>query len=312
MNPPPVDHWQHDHHFHQDSHQAERNTHRVILLTLVMMVIEILAGWLSGSMALLADGWHMGTHVFALGITAAAYAYSRRHAADPSYSYGTGKVGVLSGYTSAILLAGVAALMIGESLERLIHPNAIHFNEALLVAVIGLIVNLASAVMLQAGEEGHGHNHHGHHHDHNLKAAYLHVIADALTSVTAIAALLCGKYFGWLWLDPTMGIVGAIIIGIWAWGLVKDTSTILLDRQPDVTINQQIRETLENDRTKVADLHVRHISAHALAAEITVVGREPQTPVTYKEKLHKFKNLQHITIETHCFSDMPSSPTLRS
>ncbi|EAT14653.1 CDF family Co(II)/Ni(II) efflux transporter DmeF [Desulfuromonas acetoxidans] len=313
MNPPPIDHWQHDHSFHHDNRQAERNTHRVILLTLVMMVIEILGGWLFGSMALLADGWHMGTHVFALGITAAAYIYSRRHAADTSYSYGTGKVGVLSGYTSAILLAGVAALMIGESIDRLLHPNAIHFNEALLVAVIGLIVNLASAAMLHAGGEDHGHHHgHSHHHDHNLKAAYLHVIADALTSVTAIVALLCGKYFGWMWLDPAMGIVGAVIIGIWAWGLMKDTSSILLDRQPDATINQQIREALESDHTKIADLHVRHISPHALAAEISLVSYEPFTTRVYKEQLNAIKNLQHTTIEVHHFNDItsvsPSSP----
>ncbi|WP_316347032.1 CDF family Co(II)/Ni(II) efflux transporter DmeF [Desulfuromonas acetoxidans] len=315
MNPPPIDHWQHDHTFHHDNRQAERNTHRVILLTLVMMVIEILGGWLFGSMALLADGWHMGTHVFALGITAAAYIYSRRHAADTSYSYGTGKVGVLSGYTSAILLAGVAALMVGESIDRLLHPNAIHFNEALLVAVIGLIVNLASAAMLHAGGEDHGHDHHhghSHHHDHNLKAAYLHVIADALTSVTAIVALLCGKYFGWMWLDPAMGIVGAVIIGIWAWGLMKDTSSILLDRQPDATINQQIREALESDHTKIADLHVRHISPHALAAEISLVSYEPFTTRVYKDQLNAIKNLQHTTIEVHHFNDItsvsPSSP----
>ena len=300
MNPPPIDYWQHDHLFHHDNRQAERNTYRVIILTLIMMVVEIFAGWLFGSMALLADGWHMGTHVFALGITAAAYAYSRRHAADPSYSYGTGKVGVLSGYTSAILLAGVAALMIGESIERLIHPNKIHFNEALLVAVIGLIVNLASAVMLHADGEEH---HHAHHHDHNLKAAYLHVVADALTSVTAIAALLCGKFFGWLWLDPTMGLVGAVIIAIWAWGLVKDTSTILLDRQTDPELPRQISAALENDQTKIADLHVRRVSPHCLSAEITVVTYTPQPASSYKELLRPIKDLEHITIEVHAYKD---------
>ena len=308
---PPIDikHWQHNHRFHHDNRQAEHNTHLVILLTLVMMVVEILAGWLFGSMALLADGWHMGTHFFALGITAAAYAYSRHHANDPSYSYGTGKVGILSGYTSALLLASVAALMIIESVQRLISPNVIRFNEALLVATIGLIVNLVSARMLHGGSHhDHSHDHeqaqtHHHHHDHNLKAAYLHVLADALTSVLAIVALLCGKYFDWNWLDPAMGLVGAVVIAIWSWGLLRETSTILLDRQDHNATVQQLSELLEDNDTKVVDLHLRHLNANSLAAEITLVARHPQPTQNYKKRLSVIKHLDHLTLEVHRLSD---------
>jgi len=222
--------WKHAHRFYIVNEQGERNTMRVIILTIVMMGIEVTAGILYGSMALLADGWHMGTHATALGITAFAYFYARRHADDPRYSFGTGKVGVLGGFTSAVVLAVVAILMSVESLERLISPEAIRFNEAIVVAIIGLVVNLVSAFLLQGGHHDHGHNEAHHHHDHNLRAAYFHVLADALTSVLAIVALFAGKIFGWNWMDPFMGIVGAIIISRWAYGLLQETSKVLLDR----------------------------------------------------------------------------------
>lgn len=291
--------WQHQHQFHPQNRQAERNTHRVMLLTLVMMVGEIIAGWLFGSMALLADGWHMGTHFFALGITAFAYWYSRKHADDGSYSFGTGKVGVLGGYTSAIVLALVAALMVIESFERLLSPATILFNQALLVAVIGLIVNLVSAVMLHDGSHGPQHAH-GHHHDHNLKAAYLHVIADALTSLLAIIALLAGKHMGWVWLDPLIGIIGAVVITVWAWGLLKDTGQILLDRHTDEPMRQKIFQLIEAEAdNRIADLHLRQLSIDTLAGEITIVTHRPQSPEHYKNILQEIKQLRHITIEVH-------------
>lgn len=316
MHQQQLERWQHSHHFHHENPQAERNTHRVIGLTLVMMVLEIFTGWLFGSMALLADGWHMGTHFFALGIAAFAYRYSRHHATDRSYSFGTGKVSVLSGYTSAILLAGVAVLMVVESVERLVAPAHIRFNEALLVAIIGLGVNVASAFMLHDGGHDHSHQHshdhghsHGHHHDHNLKAAYLHVIADALTSVLAIVALLAGKHLGWIWLDPVMGMVGACVISIWAWGLLKDSSQILLDRHTDDQSLDQIRHQIEQDRdNRIADLHLRKLSPHALAAEIVVVTHQPQPPEHYKQLLHNIAGLEHVTVEIHGCPGPSDSP----
>mgnify|MGYP005851822403 CR=1 FL=1 len=220
----------HDHIFGQDQRRAgESRTLIVIALTAVTMVVEIVAGWLFGSMALLADGLHMGSHAVALTISAAAYIYARKRAGDPRFSFGTGKVNALGGFTGAILLAGFALLMAGESIHRFIEPVPIRFNSAILVAVVGLVVNGLSVFIL--GDRGHGHNHHqddghhhDHHHDHNLRSAYLHVLADALTSVLAIAALLAGKYLGWNWMDPAMGIVGAILVARWSLGLIRQTS----------------------------------------------------------------------------------------
>ena len=221
-----LDRWQHPHRFHINHDKSERSTHRVIALTLIMMVVEIGAGLAFGSMALLADGWHMGTHAVALGITALAYYFARRHADNPRFTFGTGKVGELGGFASAVVLAVVAIIMAAESVQRLISPHAIRFNEAIAVAVAGLIVNVISAFMLQ-DRHAHDHEHgRGHGRDHNIKAAYLHVLADALTSLLAIVALLAGKAFGWVWMDPLMGIVGAVIITRWAYGLLMDTGGI--------------------------------------------------------------------------------------
>jgi len=236
--------WKHRHRYNVEDGHGERNTRRVIVLTLSMMIFEITAGYLFGSMALLADGWHMGTHAVALSITAFAYYFARRHSDNPSYSFGTGKVGVLGGFASAVVLALIALLMGVESIQRLFSPQPIRFNEAIAVAFVGLAVNVISALLLQ---EKHDHSHEPgrgstkNFHDHNLRAAYLHVLADALTSVLAIIALFTGKAFGWVWMDPIMGIVGAVIISRWSYGLLVDTGRVLLDR--DVNPERRIRTT---------------------------------------------------------------------
>jgi len=254
-----------------------------------MMIIEITAGLAYGSMALLAYGWHMGTHAAALGITAFAYSYARRHANDPRYSFGTGKVGVLGGFTSAVVLALVALLMLIESIQRLLSPEIIHFNEAIAVAVLGLFINLLSAFLLQG---------HEHHHDHNLKAAYLHVLADAMTSVLAIIALFAGKALGWIWMDPIMGIVGSIIISRWAYGLLRDSSKILLDSGVDQKIVSDIRSVIESyTDNKISDIHLWQIGSHQLAAIISIVTHSPKPPDHYKKLLSDFEELAHITVE---------------
>jgi cation diffusion facilitator family transporter len=236
-----LNNWQHDHLFHLDAKKGERRTLWVVILTAIMMVVEISAGRLYGSMALLADGWHMGTHVAALSIALFAYGYSRKNAANPKFSFGTGKVNSLGGFASAVSLA-VVALMIGaDSIQRLISPEQIHYDEAITVAIIGLIVNLVSAWLLHGGHDDHHHHDHSHgdghhHHDQNLRAAYLHVLADALTSVLAIIALFFGKSFGWVWMDAVMGIVGAVVISRWSIILLRETSSVLLDN----TANEKI------------------------------------------------------------------------
>jgi cation diffusion facilitator family transporter len=301
--------WQHDHRFNVEDVRSERNTWRVIFLTITMMVIEIAAGYYYGSMALLADGWHMGTHAAALGITAFTYWYARKHADNPDYSFGTGKVGVLGGFASAIVLFIVAFLIAAESFDRIIHPVQIHFNEALIVAIIGLVVNLISALLL---EGGHQHSHeHDHddgsvHHDHNLRAAYLHVIADALTSVLAIIALLAGKFFGWVFLDPVIGIVGALVISKWSFGLLKDTSAILLDRGVDQEMVEKIKTAIEQDSdNRVSDIHVWIVGSHQLSTIISIVTHFPKDPEHYKNLLTGFKDLVHVTVEVNKSKDAP-------
>ncbi len=308
-----LDKWKHTHRFHHGSRENEKQTHRVIGLTLAMMVAEIAAGISFGSMALLADGWHMGTHAAALGITALAYYLARRHADNPLYSFGTGKIGILGGYTSAIVLALVALLMGAESLARFQRPVPIRFEEAILVAVAGLAVNLVSAWLLQGahavGHSPEGHTHGHPHGDHNLKAAYLHVLADALTSLLAIAALVTGKFFGWNWMDPAMGLVGAVVILGWAWGLMGETSRILLDR--DVSLDQvaAIYRAIEADSdNRVADLHVWRIGPGRLAAVVSVVTHFPKAPAHYKELLRNFEELMHITVEVHTCQSEPCLP----
>jgi cation diffusion facilitator family transporter len=298
--------WRHGHDFREDRSRAERNTRIVMLLTAVTMVAEIMAGSVFGSMALLADGWHMATHVAAFGITIVAYRYERRHAGDPRFSFGTGKVGVLGGYTSAVALAVVAALMALESLERFVLPQAIRFDEAIAVAAIGLLVNVISALLLRDHHDhGHAPDHahgsgHAHDHDQNLRAAYVHVLADALTSVLAIVALTAGKVLGWAWLDALMGLVGAAVIAKWAWGLLRDTGVILLDGSVSGSIRRAVTEALESDRdTRVSDLHVWHISPNRLAAAIALVTHEPQDPGYYKTLLQGIQSLVHVTVEVN-------------
>jgi len=300
-----INNLKHDHYFHLDSaRENERNTHKVIILTVIMMVAEIITGNIFGSMALLADGWHMGTHAAALGISAFAYAYARQHANNRIFTFGTGKVGVLGGFASAIVLALVALIMLWESAKRLIAPVSIHFDEAITVAFVGLLVNLVSAYLLT----NHHHSHSGtsehshHHHDQNLRAAYLHVLADALTSLLAILALGTGKIFGWIWMDPAMGIVGALIITRWSYGLLRDTSKVLLDGEasPDITV--AIRNTIESDAdNRVSDLHVWRVGPNHLAAIITVLTHNPRSPEYYKSLLSKYRELCHVTIEVYGF-----------
>jgi cation diffusion facilitator family transporter len=256
------------------------------------MVVEIIAGSIFGSMALLADGWHMSTHVAAFMITIIAYRYARKHADNPAYAFGTGKVSVLGGFASAVALAVVALVMFVESMHRIIEPQIIQFNAAIGVACIGLLVNVISAFLLKDGHEHH------HHHDHNLRAAYLHVLADALTSLLAIMALLSGKYFGWNWLDPVMGIVGAIIITRWSYGLIKQTSPILLDGSIEEEYQLAIQEAIEKDSdNRITDIHIWKVGPNHYAAIISIVTHFPKVTEYYKELLSEFHRLAHITIE---------------
>ncbi|QSX42479.1 CDF family Co(II)/Ni(II) efflux transporter DmeF [Shewanella cyperi] len=327
--PHSIKRWQHAHGFLSQQESAERSTRYVLYLTFVTMVAEIAAGTVFGSMALLADGWHMATHVAAFVITLFAYHYARKHRDNPAFAFGTGKVGVLGGFTSAIALGLVALMMVVESGSRLVSPHEIHFNEAIVVAMIGLGVNLLSAWLLKDAhhhhhhhhehghhdhnhDHNHGHSHehshehleHGaedhHHHDHNLHAAYMHVLADALTSVLAIAALLAGKYAGLNWLDPVMGIVGAIIIGRWAWGLVVHTSPVLLDAMEDdddARLAKQLLEALPDHQ--VADLHVWPVSANHSALMVSLVTHSPRPTEEYHELLSRELHVDHITVEVN-------------
>jgi cation diffusion facilitator family transporter len=305
--------WKHSHQFCEDTAAAERRTRIVIGITAAMMVVEIAAGLAFKSMALLADGWHMSTHVGAFLITAAAYHFSRRHAQDWRYSFGTGKMGVLGGFASAVLLAVIALFMAGESVHRFFEPQPIRFNQAIGVAVIGLTVNLVCALLLKDEHHHHHHGHsHGHHHDHgedghegqkagdlNLRSAYIHVLADALTSVTAIVALVSGKYFGWNWLDPVMGIVGSVVVGVWAYGLVRDTGSILLDRTPEeCDLPEEIARTIEADGdARISDLHVWQVASGKYAAIVSIVAHEPRSIEEYRTLLNVHEELVHLSIE---------------
>jgi len=293
--------WRHGHNFLPASQRrGERQTQRVIALTSIMMIAEIYAGSVFGSMALLADGWHMASHASALGITALAYWYSRRHAENPRYSFGTWKVGVLGGYSSAITLAVIAILIAWESGSRFFRPVEIRFNEAILVACLGLVVNLVSAWMLR----GHEHGEHDHHHDHNLRAAYLHVLADALTSLTAIGGLAAGKFFGWVWMDPAMGIVGSLVIARWSYGLIRDTSAVLLDGAVSETVTETVRRALEADGDSLAaDLHIWRVGPRDLAAAVSVVARQPKNPGFYRSLMEsEVPELSHVTVEVNVCS----------
>jgi cation diffusion facilitator family transporter len=310
--------WRHGHSFGQDIKRAgESRTLIVIAITAIMMAVEIIAGIAYGSMALLADGLHMGSHAVALSINAFAYIYARRHAHNRRYSFGTGKVNTLGGYTGAILLVLFALMMAWESMWRLFDPVAIAFNQAILVAVLGLLVNGASVFILGVNHthdhehhhahehDTHNHNHDHHHHeqDHNLKSAYLHVLADALTSLLAIFALLIGKYFGAVWMDPMMGIVGAILVGRWSLGLLRSTSAVLLDEQGAHSMQQRILEVLEDEDNQVVDLHVWSVGPGIYASVIALVSRQPRTPDYYKSQLPDQLALEHISIEVHAYSE---------
>ena len=296
---PQASHFAHDHMFLGASHDENaRRTGWVVVLTFVMMIGEIAAGYLTGSMALLADGFHMATHVVALGIAAAAYGFARRHANNARYSFGTGKVGDLAGFASAMVLGLVSLGIAVESVLRLLEPTTVAFTEATVIAVVGLAVNIASAFLLM-GHHGHDHGHshdHGHHHDNNLRSAYVHVLADALTSVLAIAALLAGRYLGWVWLDPAMGIVGAIVIAKWAYGLMRDSAAVLLDTT-DEPVAAEIRELLATDDVRISDLHVWQVGPDARAAIVSVVASAPVSAETIRERLAPVHELSHLTVE---------------
>lgn len=302
-----IEAWQHNHVFGQDRKRSgETRALIVVGLTLAMMVWEILAGVLYGSMALLADGLHMGSHAVALGVAAFAYAYARRNAGNTQFSFGTGKVNALGGFTGAVLLAGFVLYMVIESIDRFIHPVAISFNSAIAVAAVGLIVNGVSAWILGGDDHDHGHDHHGHH-DHNRRAAYFHVLADALTSVLAIAALVAGKYAGWNWMDPVMGLVGAALIIRWSWHLLKDTSRVLLDQQCN-DLEPGVRQAIENDETHISDLHLWAIGPDIHAGIVSIVSQAPETPAVYKQRIQAHcPSLVHVTIEPQCSLDAPES-----
>jgi cation diffusion facilitator family transporter len=297
------------HDFVPDFSHAERRTRIVIAVTAAMMVIEIAVGLMSHSMALLADGWHMSTHVLAFLITAVAYYFARTQAGNARFSFGIGKVGVLGGFTSAIVLSIVAFLMAGESVHRLFTPLEIHFNEAIGIACVGLLVNLGCAVLLadRHHESGGGS---AHHEDLNLRAAYLHVLADAFTSVLAITALTGGKFFGWAWLDPVVGFVGSGVVFSWAYTLLRDTSGILLDRTPASSdLPEEIRRALESDGDSlVTDLHVWQVGIGKFAAMVSIVAHEPKSCDSYRALLRGHGELVHVTIETHlCREDHPAA-----
>ena len=306
--------WTHPHVFDMGNQAAERGTRAVMWITLVMMVVEIIAGYGFNSMALLADGWHMSSHALAIGLSAFAYAAARRYSTDTRFAFGTWKIEILGGYTSAILLLGVAGLMLFGSVERILTPQPIHYEEALVIAVIGLVVNVVCAFILGHAQDhhvhAHGHthethgSHHHHHHDLNLTAAYLHVIADAATSVLAIAALAGGMVYGWSWLDPVMGIVGAILVAVWARSLLVETGKVLLDREMDHPVVAEIRAAIETGPdegdTRIADLHVWRVGKQSYSCAISVVTHNPTlTPEQVREQLSIHEEIAHVTVEIH-------------
>ncbi len=300
--------WTHEHVFGQDQQRAgEKRTLLIVVVTAVMMVVEITAGLIYGSMALLADGLHMASHATALGIAVFAYVISRRFASDPRFAFGVGKINSLAGFASAVLLLSFALVMVIESTDRLINPLSISFDQALIVVVIGLVVNGVSAWVLISTphEHRHAHDHHAHHgHDHNLRAAYLHVLADAVTSLLAIVALLAGKYMGASWLDPVMGIVGAALVTHWSCGLIRETSRVLLDKQAKEDHLVVLRESIEAHSTdRVTDLHIWSIGHGIFAAEIAVVSDDPKTPGHYKSLIPSKLKIVHATVEVNRCTD---------
>lgn len=303
--------WRHDHTFSPGNPVAERGTRLVMWITATMMVIEIVAGWWFNSMALLADGWHMSSHAFAIGMSAFAYAAARKYANDARFAFGTWKIEILGGFASAIFLLGVALMMVVGSIERIVSPQPIHYQEAIVVAILGLAVNLICALILgKAHHHDHGDSHqhsghehaHDHHHDLNLKSAYLHVIADAATSVLAIVALAGGWLYGWSWLDPVMGIVGAVLVASWARGLLIETGKVLLDREMDHPVVDEIREVIEplanSGDTRITDLHVWRVGRGAYACEIALLTKDAAlTPARVREQISVHEEIVHVTVE---------------
>jgi cation diffusion facilitator family transporter len=293
----------HPHRFDQGNDAGERGTRAVMWITAVMMAVEIAGGLAFNSMALLADGWHMSSHTIAIGLSAFAYAAARRYARDSRFAFGTWKIEILGGFASAIILLGIAALMVVGSVERLLSPQPIRYAEAMAVGVVGLLVNVACAVILGRAHDHHHHDHgHGHHHDLNLKSAYVHVIADAATSVLAIVALAGGWLYGWSWLDPAMGIVGAALVAIWARNLLRETGKVLLDREMDHPVVQEIRQAVESGAeagdTRVSDLHVWRVGRHAYACAIGLVTHDAAlTPQKVREQLSIHDEIVHATVE---------------
>jgi cation diffusion facilitator family transporter len=302
-----ISRWEHDHVFDRGNAAGERGTRAVAWLTAVMMVVEIIAGWWYNSMALLADGFHMSSHALAIGLSAFAYAAARRYATDRRFAFGTWKIEVLGGFASAILLLAVVALMVFGSVERLFAPQPIHYREAIVVAIVGLVVNVVSALILgHAHHDDHPHHHDGdaHHHDLNLKSAYVHVIADAATSVLAITALVGGWLYGWSWLDPIMGLVGAVVVAVWAKTLLKDTGRVLLDREMDHPVVDEIREAVVTNsnagETQIADLHVWRVGRASYSCALSLVTVDSAlTTDKVRDWLSVHDEIVHSTIEVN-------------
>ncbi|MGH8787411.1 MAG: CDF family Co(II)/Ni(II) efflux transporter DmeF [Cupriavidus necator] len=309
--------WTHSHAFDTGNRAAERGTRLVMAITAATMVVEIAAGLWFNSMALLADGWHMSSHALAIGLSAFAYAAARRYAGDRRFAFGTWKIEVLAGFASAVFLLGIAALMAAGSVERLFSPQDIHYREAMAVTALGLLVNLGCALILGGHAHGHDHGHHhhghdhdhghGHHHDINLRAAYVHVLADAATSVLAMVALAGGWWLGWAWLDPVMGLVGAALVGRWAVGLLRQSGAVLLDREMDHPVVEEVRDVLAGldpadangeERTRVTDLHVWRVGRQQFACIACLVTHDPAlTPQRVREALSVHEELVHVTVE---------------
>jgi cation diffusion facilitator family transporter len=302
-----ISRYQHSHVFHYAGRAVERKTMRVVALTVAMMIVEIIAGWIFNSMALLADGWHMSTHAAALGISWIAFVLARRYAADSRFAFGTWKIEILGGFVSGVLLGLVGLFMAGMSVQRLFQPAVIQFNQAIFVAVIGLMVNLFSILLLNdhSHQPGHSHDADGEHihNSLNLRAAYLHVIADAMTSVLAIAALLGGKFLKWNWLDPTMGLVGAVMILRWTYFLLSETGAILLDSETNDDMAAKIRSIVEADTdTRLSDLHVWKVGQDKYACIVALVAAQPKPTAEYKARLRQIDSLVHVTVEINLCS----------